>query len=509
MSMNDKGLQFNKEDGVSFYYSDFCRGFKKFWWVIAIACIFCSIFNVFRYHKKYTPMYKAEVTLTVSTQERVSPINGIASYNFYYDASTASRLSSTFPYILNSNLLQEAVANDLNLSYFPVSLTASSVPGSTMFTLSSTGTDPQLTYDALVSAMKNYPSIAKYVVGNIQFNIITSPVLPTEPYNKPDYSKGVFKGITYGLIIGLGLLLCYTALRTTIRTKKDIRANLNIRCLGVIPYIIKKSSKKEEQALLINSKLTDGRFPDSIRSIRSVVKSILEDDKKVIAVTSTVAKEGKTTICANIAISLAAMGKKVLLVDCDLKNPSVLKTLGVNENELQYSTVTDKYKIAYSEKHKIDVMSFIADDNINEIINSGNLANIFSSIKSDYDLIFVDTPPCSVVSDAIFVAQASDSVLYVILQDTVRISKIKDSLDALMSTDTEILGCILNGAQASVMGYGYYKAYNKYGYYRGYGAYGKYGKYGKYAKYGKYGYSGGAEYGYNFHFDDEDDDSAN
>lgn len=501
MSMNDKGLQFNKEDNVSFYFSDFCRGFKKFWWVITIVCVLFCTFNVFRYHKSYTPMYKAEATFTVSTQDKVSSINGITAYSFYYDASTAAHLSSTFPYILSSNLLQEAVANDLNLPSLPVKLTASSVSGSNMFTLSSAGYDPQLTYDALISTMEKYPDIAKYVVGNIKFNVITSPVLPTEPYNKPAYFNEVFKGVTYGLAIGLVFLLCYTALRTTIRTKKDIRTNLNIKCLGVIPYIIiKKNSRKEKQPLLINSKLTDGRFPDSIRSIRSVVKNVLKDDKKVIAVTSTVAEEGKTTVCANIAISFAAMGKKVLLVDCDLKKPSVLKTLGVNEEELQYSTVTDKYKIAYLEKHKIHVMTLVADDNINEIVNSGNLADIFTFIKADYDLVFVDTPPCSVVSDAMFVAQASDGVLYVILQDTVRISKIKSGLDSLMSTDSEILGCILNGAQTSVMGYGYYKAYNKYGYYRGYG---------KYGKYSKYNYSDESGYGYDFHFDDEDGDSVN
>ena len=148
-------------------------------------------------------------------------------------------------------------------------------------------------------------------------------------------------------------------------------------------------------------------------------------------------------------------------------------------------------------------MTLVADNNINEIINSGNLADIFSLVKADYDLILVDTPPCSIVSDAMFVAQASDGVLYVILQDTARISKIKSGLDSLMSTDSEILGCILNGAQTSVMGYGYYKAYNKYGYYKGYG------KYGRYGKYGKYDYSNVYGYGYNFRFDDEDEDSLN
>ena len=163
---------------------------------------------------------------------------------------------------------------------------------------------------------------------------------------------------------------------------------------------------------------------------------------------------------------------------------------------LQYSTVTDNYKIAYLDKHKIHVMTFVTDDNANEIVNSDNLTDIFSSLREEYDLILVDTPPCSVVSDAMFVAQAADGILYVILQDTARISKIKGGLESLKSTDSEILGCILNGAQTSVMGYGYYKAYNKYGYYKGYG------KYGKYSKYTNSNESG---YGYNFHFDDDDD----
>lgn len=497
MSMNDKGLQFNKEDTVPFYFSDFCRGFKKFWWVIVIACVVCCTFTVYKYHKSYTPMYKTEATFTVSTQDRVSAISGITSYNFYYEASTASQLSSTFPYILKSNLLQEAVANDLDLSYLPVSLTASSVSGSNMFTLTCTGSDPQLTYDALISTMENYPDIARYVVGNIKFNIITSPVLPSSPYNEPTYFDEVFKGVTYGLILGVVLLLCYAALRTTIRTKKDVRAHLNIKCLGVIPHIIAKNAKKA--TLLINTKISDARFPDSIRSIRSVVKKILNDDTKIIAVTSTVSGEGKTTLCTNLAISFAALNKKVLLVDCDLKKPSILKALMASEEDIQYTTVTEKYKIAYIEKHKIYVLTLMSDDT-NELITNDNLTNIFSSIKPDFDLVLVDTPPCSIVSDAIFVAQASDGVLHVILQDTARISKIKGSLDALMSTDTEILGCVLNGAQTSVMGYGYYKSYNKYGYYRGYG---------KYGKYGKYSYTNGRDYGYNFHFEEDDEEATN
>ena len=109
MSMNERGLQFNDDDNVSFYVSDFCRGFKKYWYIFAIISVVFCVFSVINCYRSYVPKYKAEVTFTVSTQERASSINGISEYNFYYDASTASHLSATFPGILSSKFLQERI----------------------------------------------------------------------------------------------------------------------------------------------------------------------------------------------------------------------------------------------------------------------------------------------------------------------------------------------------------------------------------------------------------------
>ena len=118
-------------------------------------------------------------------------------------------------------------------------------------------------------------------------------------------------------------------------------------------------------------------------------------------------------------------------------------------------------------------------------MNAEHIRKAFDSVREKYDYILVDTPPCGLISDALFIAQASDAALYVVLQDSVRVSKIRSGLDNLMSSNIRVIGGILNGALSGITGYGY-----NYGY--GYG-YGKYG-YGGY-KYGTYGYGYG-KYGY-------------
>ena len=185
--------------------------------------------------------------------------------------------------------------------------------------------------------------------------------------------------------------------------------------------------------------------------------------------------------------------KKILLVDGDIRHPSVAPLLGLDIDKLEFQTVTEKYKIAYLDEFGIYFMLF----NRNGIkrlkyMNSTYVKNIFDEIRDDFDYILVDTPPCGLVSDALFFAQAADAAYYVILQDSVRISKIQEGFNNLLATDIKILGCVLNGALASHTGHGYGYAYGGYGHY---GRYGSYGHYGHYGRYGSYGYHGRSHYG--------------
>ena len=120
-------------------------------------------------------------------------------------------------------------------------------------------------------------------------------------------------------------------------------------------------------------------------------------------------------------------------------------------------------------------------------INNDNIRSIFDSVRDSYDYIFVDAPPCGLVSDALYIAQEADAAFYVIYQDAVRIGKIRSGLDGLMSTDVKIIGCVINGAVSGITGYGHNYGYDHYGYGYRYGR----GYGGKYSRNYGYGYGYG------------------
>ncbi len=457
---------------MQLYFGDFFKSFKRFWWTILVFAVLLGGFAAFRQYTSYTPVYKSAATFTVNTQKSTA-VGGVSSYSFYYDSATATQLADTFPYILSSNLLQDAICEDLGVGVMPASLSASSVSGSNMFTITARGRDPEATYNTLVSAMENYPFVAKYVVGNIEFEIIKPPVLPTEPSNVRFNKLDIRKWCVIGVMLGLLWIALFAVTRRTVRNKDDVKRELNSQFLGSLPRVAFKKHKMriDESVLITNEKVQSG-FYESVRAFRNVFLNSVGTDDKVIMVTSTAPAEGKTTVAVNLALSLASRGKRVLLTDADFRNPSVAPLLRFDLEELDYSEECDTYKTAYLEKYKLYYMSITAraDEN-SKFIDTKTVREIFEGVRDSYDFIIVDTPPCGLVSDAVFISEAADAAIYVVLQDTVRASKIRTSLDSILSSDIKLLGCVINGTQSmGAHGYGY-----SYGYGYGYG-YGKKGK---------------------------------
>lgn len=472
---------------IKIYLSDFFKGIKKFWWLCVALAVAVGGFKLTVGYLNFTPSYTTSAICTVSTQNSSATIGGISFYSFYYDSSTASQIAKTFPHILNSNILQEAICEDLGIPALTATLSVSCVSDSNMITITSTGSDPKKAYDILLSAIKNFPDAAKYVVGNIRMTVISDAYIPAEPSNSNSFVKVAVKWAMIGFALGLAWIVFYVFQRSTVRTKKDVKSELNIEAIGTVPQVsFKKHSKQVNQSVLLTNPKIGSGFLESVRVMRNTFINSLEPQEKVVMVTSTAPGEGKTTVITNLALSLADCGKNVLLVDADIRNPSVAPLLGIDPDQLEISVETELYSISRLEEYKISYMFFKDSDEVkSKRMNAEHIRKAFDSVREKYDYILVDTPPCGLISDALFIAQASDAALYVVLQDSVRVSKIRSGLDNLMSSNIRVIGGILNGALSGITGYGY-----NYGY--GYG-YGKYG-YGGY-KYGKYGYGYG-KYGY-------------
>ena len=200
-NQNENKIQLKLEDAII--------GIRKLSWIcVLFALVFGGIVFV-KEHVDYVPYYTAEATFTINTEKRSSSIGGVSVYTFYYDSATANQLSKTFPYLLNSTLLEDAVCEDLGVRAIPADIDARVVTSTNMLTLYATALDPQTAYDVLIATIENYPDVAKYVLGNIQFEIISEPTIPIEPSNELGYISAVIKAMLLGAAIGCVFIIIY------------------------------------------------------------------------------------------------------------------------------------------------------------------------------------------------------------------------------------------------------------------------------------------------------------
>ncbi len=467
--------------------SDVLRGIKKFGWVALALAVLLSGIQFYRSYVNFVPTYKTTATFTVHTENKVlTGDNGIAAYSYYYDRETADQLETVFPHIIGNKILQSKVCNDLGVESMPATVKATCVQGTNMVTLTSTGTDAQLTYDTLISVIDNYSFVADYIIGRTKLVMINEPEVAEKPSNSGAWVSAVAKAALVGLVLGVLWIVMYAVLRKTIRTKEDIRTVLNQHCLGVLPQVVFKKYRREiDRRIILTNPLVGNEFIESLRLLRGSVQGLINEDKNTIMITSTAPSEGKTVVSVNLASVFAKNEKKVLMVDADLRDSGIQHLLGSDETVKTKVEDNKYYRIDFIDSLGFYLLTFKPKaESIQKILRTDELKRKIASLKTEYDLVLVDTPPCGIISDATIVAQMVDSIIYVIREDAVIQKTIRAGINSMLETDAEFLGCILNGAAGGFGGYGGYYRYG--GYYNRY----RYGYSYNYGYSSKYGYSG-------------------
>jgi tyrosine-protein kinase Etk/Wzc len=306
-------------------------------------------------------------------------------------------------------------------------------------------------------------ALALEMTGVNSLQIIDPPSASVSPV-KPNRIIVLGIGFVFGLIFPLGLIFLKTKLSTNISSKKTVESFLNVPILGEV-------GKNEENGVIAITPKSITPPAEQLRLIRSNLNFQSGKDNQVIAISSSMSQEGKTFMSINLALSLSLVEKKVVLVDFDLRRPSVLKSLKYSAekslNDFFNNSIRDFKRLIIPSEinqnlHIIGVNEAI--ENPSEIINSKKIGELLDYLKANYDHIIIDTSPIGLVADAYSLSDVVDMMIFIVRMNFTKeyqLEAISEIIDKKIFKQHYV---IINDSEKQYgkkFGYGYYATKKK------------------------------------------------
>ncbi len=421
----------------------------------------------------------------------------------YQDLQVAKGVTPTYIELLKQQDFLELVSKKCNSQMDWKSirkmLSVVAVGETELITISVTDTDPDVSCDIASTLMKYAPEyLSPFYDGRvIEVTSVHYPELPN--------SRGTAKNTVIGILIGLFLGLVYAFLQylldTKIHNSADITKKYGVSILGELAGAQNPNAKKnmpvKSNLNIINSKSSF----DTIETYKSIRTNIMfsipkTNQGKVVVVTSPAPSEGKTTTAINLALTFAQTGARILLLDCDLRKPRIHRYLqierGVGISNVLCGFTEFEKAINVGVRENLDVITAgEIPPNPAELLENDEFGNTLSYLKERYDYIFVDTPPTTVVTDAMVAMRNSEGVVVVVRENVTTFDTLNATLEDINKVGKKVLGCVVLDSSEHAKKYGYYK--NKNGYRNKYGY--------------KYGYRYGYKYAYANQYAYKDDEN--
>ncbi|MBQ7903551.1 MAG: CpsD/CapB family tyrosine-protein kinase [Oscillospiraceae bacterium] len=462
------------------------------WYLIVAAAVMAAMMAFVFVDYTYRPVYRTTATFVVSASSTTSTT--------YTNLSSATNTAAAFTEVFNSSILRRKVLQEMDMPYFDGKITAEVAPDTNLLVMTVTGSDPRSVFLMSKGVIEHHSVVSEKALAGIVMELLDAPDAPVRPINSPDTVNKVVKAALLAAIAVAGVLVALSYLSEKIRSRKEADAKLTCHVLGELYHerknkTLKGRLTKNRRSILITDPLTSFIYTESVHKLAGRVDRHRHKGEHIIMVTSVLENEGKSTVAANIALSIAKKGKKVLLIDCDLRKPSFNLIFDMPKPAFALSDVLKgKATLAQAVKyleHK-DIYLLPARKSIKtatELLNSKAMENLLMEASQTYDMVIVDVPPMAVASDAENLCEFVDASLLVVRQNMATADRINEAAETL-GRSSHLLGCVLNnvygsGNFAPVYRYGAYSKYGRYGKYGKYGRYGQYG-YGKYGRYGSY-----------------------
>lgn len=315
----------------------------------------------------------------------------------------------------------------------------------------------KLFYEMLLKKLQAASLSSGITISNVQ--VIDNAVTPKSPV-RPRRGLYIFFAFLGGLTGGLFAAFFVDYMDDTVKTQEDIDKTVGLPFLGFVP------TAKDKGSLHLTSD-PKSIISESYRTIRtSVLLSSLDVSPKVILVTSSLPREGKTMTSANLAIAMAQMGEKVLLIDTDLRQPGIAKVFSIDNSTGISNVIVEQNDISSVVRMvqgipNLDIITAgVKIPNPSELLGSRRMKELLIDLRGRYDRIILDSPPLLAVSDPRILSSLADGVIIVLWGGVTRKDVIRKANMALTSVNAKISGVIINNID--VTGRSYYRYYYTY-----------------------------------------------
>lgn len=425
-------------------------------WVVLLLC--ASVVMCYSGYAKltYSPVYTAKATLMVSAKDSTSAYNSL---------TTTQSMAAVFVEVFQSNVLRDKVKEQMPDQKFTGTIGTITIPETNLLVVTVTSPSPRMSFQGLNLVLSNYESISDYVFSNAQLEVIKAPEVPTAPANPQNLSKVYPLLLVVTAVFGIGLIVVLQITRKTVQTPAAARRHIDARVVRVIGHeeknkTLRSKFKRKNVAPLINGNLITKSFvEDNLSLCSSVEYHMRKRGQKVIMVTSVGENEGKSTIVANLALSLAEKNKRVLLLDCDFRKPSmhkifetpIPKSKAFSTYLLQNDVDPAPYLVQMPNERIAVGFSRAEHKNITELLHNGRLKEFLRQARQEADYIVMDTPPMLAAADVESLARLVDTALVVVGTDFMPAKVINDWLDNLRKSAPEVCGVVLNNYKDGLM----------------------------------------------------------